>query len=314
VVADGPRNLLYALSSSNAILVYRPTSAKSIQHVQTIANLFKSVMDKLSGSPAVTSSNFRIISIHPIHPSESRTGIQFLAMTATGLRLYFAPGTGGYNYSYAANAATGPRQLQLSHIRLPPAGIFHPDEKAAFSRNPISSYASIGANQKQPKFTVSNLDVSCYIDGLTIAAQRGDSEDRDFLLCMSPDLTRIGNLEQMNLPAIQQPQSLYTAYPANATRPPYTEHVAFIDVVGRSEAIAPMPKTFSVSIPQGTPSPSTANELATQFSEPSRQILVLTNVGLIVLVKRRSIDYLKAVLEEALQTNNIQPMVEFRDR
>lgn len=313
---DEPRNLLYALTSSNTILAYQPTADKSTQHVQTLSNLFKAVLDKLPGSPAVTSSNFRIVAVHPVHPSESRASIHFVAITAMGLRLYFAPGSAGYNYSYATSSSlsSGPRQLQLLHIRLPPSGVFHPDEKNAFSRNPVSTYASMGAAQKQPRFTVSNLDVSFYLDGLTIAAQRGDSEDRDYLLCMSPDVTRIGNLEQMNLPVVQPPPSLYGTQTAGSTRLPFTENAVFIDITGRSWSMAPAVKPYTAPTPQGTPSPTVNNELATQFDESPREVLVLTNMGLIVLIKRRSIDYLRAVLEEVLNTNNVQPMIDFRDR
>jgi len=56
------------------------------------------------------------------------------------------------------------------------------------------------------------------------------------------------------------------------------------------------------------------NELATQFSEPSRQFMILTNVGLTFLVKRRALDYLKAVIEEVQAEGVVQPIIEFRDR
>jgi nuclear pore complex protein Nup155 len=54
--------------------------------------------------------------------------------------------------------------------------------------------------------------------------------------------------------------------------------------------------------------------LATQFSEPSSQFLLLTNVGLTFLIKRRAVDYLKAVLEELHTEGTVQQIVEFRDR
>jgi nuclear pore complex protein Nup155 len=62
------------------------------------------------------------------------------------------------------------------------------------------------------------------------------------------------------------------------------------------------------------PSPPVTNELATQFSEPSRQFMILTNVGLTFLIKRRALDYLKAVIEEVQTEGVVQPIIEFRDR
>lgn len=42
--------------------------------------------------------------------------------------------------------------------------------------------------------------------------------------------------------------------------------------------------------------------------------MVLTNIGLSFLGKRRAVDYLKAVVEELQSGNNVQPIIDFRDR
>lgn len=42
--------------------------------------------------------------------------------------------------------------------------------------------------------------------------------------------------------------------------------------------------------------------------------MILTNVGLTFLVKRRALDYLRAVIEEAQSEGAVQPIIEFRDR
>jgi nuclear pore complex protein Nup155 len=67
---------------------------------------------------------------------------------------------------------------------------------------------------------------------------------------------------------------------------------------------------------EATPGPLTpiiTNELAYQLSEPTRYFMILTNVGLTYLAKRRALDYLKDVVEEA-QDGNAQPVIQFRDR
>jgi nuclear pore complex protein Nup155 len=57
--------------------------------------------------------------------------------------------------------------------------------------------------------------------------------------------------------------------------------------------------------------PVLTNELAYQFLEPSRQFLILTNVGITVLVKRRPLwDAIKEVQAEG----NVQPIINSRDR
>jgi nuclear pore complex protein Nup155 len=42
--------------------------------------------------------------------------------------------------------------------------------------------------------------------------------------------------------------------------------------------------------------------------------MILTNVGLTFLIKRRGLDYLKAVIEEVQTEGVVQPIIEFRDR
>jgi nuclear pore complex protein Nup155 len=70
----------------------------------------------------------------------------------------------------------------------------------------------------------------------------------------------------------------------------------------------------SVATPPETPAPSAINELATQFGEPPNQFMLLTNVGLTFLSRRRAVDYLRAVLEELQAEGSVQPIIEFRDR
>ncbi|KAJ6575033.1 nucleoporin [Mycena capillaripes] len=315
VVSDLSRNCVYTLNTKNSISIYRPDGEKSLQHVQTITNLYKAAQDKAPGSPALTPKTFQIVALHVVDQSESRTGIQLLAITSNGVRLYFSPSM-GYSYSYggAGSQASGSRTLQLMHVRLPPPNLLHPDEQAHPYRPPVASYGASHAPPPQSRpYIVSALESSCYVDGLTIAAQPGDTDGTDYILCMSPDLTRIGTLGQLNLPQlppIQQPQ--YTNTPL-ANRPPLTEYATLLAIPGRTWAMAPVPLTGNASSSSGAPVPAVTNELATQFSASPRQFMILTNVGLTFLVKRRALDYLKAVIEELQSEGNVQPIIEFRD-
>jgi nuclear pore complex protein Nup155 len=273
------------------------------------------------GSPALTPQNFQIIGLCVVNQSESRTGVQLLAITTNGVRLYFSPSAISYNFTYGGfgGGHGEPRSLQLIHVRLPPPNLPHPDELLTMYRPTAPVY---GSNQAAPQpaprpYIISTLENCCYSDGLTIAAQQGDSEGTDFILCVSPDLTRIGSLNQLHAPMqplTGQPNN-YTNASFGApgpTRPPLTEYASILSIPGRTWAMAPVPSTKPPAV--SSPSPVVTNELATQFNEPPRQFMILTNVGLTFLAKRRAVDYLKAVIEEVQSEGNVQPIIEFRDR
>ena len=288
-----------------------------------MSNLYKSAQEKAPGSPALTPSNFQIIALHVLNPDESRSGVQLIAITMNGVRLYFSPSTSAYSFSYAQSpsAMGGLRPLQLIHVRLPPPNLLHPDEQSNPHRPP-SYGGSTRSSPPQPSsrpFIVSGLENSCYLDGLMVSAQPGDTDGTDFLLCTAPDLTRIGSLGQLNPPSQQQvgqsPQQVYgsSSYGTGANqRPPLTEYATLLAIPGRTWAMATIPRQSTPA--SSAPSPLVINELATQFSEPSRQFMILTNVGLTFLVKRRALDYLKAVIEEVQAEGVVQPIIEFRDR
>jgi nuclear pore complex protein Nup155 len=121
---------------------------------------------------------------------------------------------------------------------------------------------------------------------------------------MAPDLSRIGALGQLR----SQQQAVVQQSPL---RSPLTEYAALLAIPGRTWAMATFPQP---SLKQLTSSPAVTHELAAQFSEPPRQFMILTNVGLTFLVKRRALDYLKAVIEDVQSEGNLQPLIEFRDR
>ncbi|KAN0100556.1 Non-repetitive/WGA-negative nucleoporin C-terminal domain containing protein [Tylopilus felleus] len=321
VVSDHKRNCLYTLSAKNVISFYHLPSEKSVQHVQTLANLYKSAQEKAPASPAINPSNFQIIALHVVDPAESHVGVQLMAITINGVRLYFSPASPSFSYAPTTNPPGAPRPLQLIHIRLPPPNLFHPDELARPSnRVPSGSYSAARvAPPPSPSrpFIVSGLENSCYQDGLTISAQPGDTDGTDFLLCMSPDLTRIGTIGQVSTStqpyvATSQPTGYTPSYaPSGSQRPPLTEYATLLAIPGRTWAMA---SVLRPSLPPSTaPSPAVTNELALQFSEPPRQFMILTNVGLTFLVKRRALDYLRAVIEEAQSEGAVQPIIEFRD-
>ncbi|KAI0963698.1 hypothetical protein AcW1_000705 [Taiwanofungus camphoratus] len=323
VVSDIPRNCFYTLTTKNTISVYKTNGDKSVQNLQTLSNLYKAAHDKAPGAPALIPQNFNIIGLHAIDPAESRSGVQLVAITANGVRLYFSSSSAfgyGYNFASGARAQSTTRPLHLIHVRLPPPNLLHPDEQSNPYRPSVVTYGISQAPQQPTSrpYIVSRLENFCYEAGLTIAAQPGDVDGTDYILCMSPDLTRVGSLGQLHGPPPQQPHAQYasTSYGnmPDPSRPPLTEYATLLSIPGRTWAMAAAPRSMLGSCtPPNTPSPITTNELAYQLSEHTRQFMILTNVGLTFLVKRRALDYLRDVIEEFQIEGNAQPLIEFRD-
>ncbi|KAA1468695.1 nucleoporin [Dentipellis sp. KUC8613] len=325
VVCDTTRNIIYTLTANSVISLYSPGSDKSVNMYQTIQNLYKLAQDKAPGSPAITPKGFQVIGLHVIEPNESRSGVQLMAITTNGLRLYFAPSAQSYSY-YSGNAiepSRGHRAIQLIHVRLPPVNLLHPDEQSNPNRPSTSGY---GSHQPQPPpasrpYILSGLENSVYAAGLTLAAQPGDIDGTDFLLCLAPDLTRISTYAQATSrqPPYQQPQYQAVPYgaPSGPQRPSLTERAALLTIPGRTWGMAPIsrPKTLKdiTTAPPNTPMPAITNELVYQFLEPPRQFMVLTNAGMSILVRRRALDWLKDAIVEMQADGSPQPLVEFRD-
>jgi nuclear pore complex protein Nup155 len=314
VISDPWRNCFYTLTSKSTISVYKPDGEKVVRQLQTLSNIYKLAQDKAPASPALTPKSFHIVTLHVIDPVESRSSIQLhvVAVTSTGVRLYLSPQASLGSYGYGNTGAGSFRPLGVQHVRLPPSNLLHPDEQSNPHQPPVAGYGLVQLPQQSTSrpYIVSALDHSCYSAGLMIAAQPGDTETADYILCMSPDLTKIGAFGQVQLPSQQQPP-LYTGS-QGSQRPPLTEHATLLAIPGRTWAMAPAPHVTRAS-PPAPLSPVITNELAYQFCEPSRQFMILTNAGLTYLAKRRALDYLKDVVEEA-QEGNPQPIIQFRDR
>ncbi|KAI0313508.1 nucleoporin [Amylostereum chailletii] len=313
LVPDYSRGIFYTLTSSNIISVYQPTANKSLHLLQNMSNLYKLAQEKAPGSPALTPKSFQIIALHVVTTEESRTGVQLMAITENGTRLYFAASAQAFSYySAGGSEPRGHRPLQLIHVRLLPPNLLHPDEQSSPYHARSTSYPP--SNQPAPpptsrSYPLTSLENTVYYDGLTIAAQPGDTEGTDFILCMSPDLTRIGTFAQL-------PHQTQVAYGTSSTgpqRPPLTERAAILTIPGRTWGMAPVPRSSSAPLAGPAPAPIATHELAYQFLEPPRQFMILTNVGLTILAKRRAMDWLKDVIEEVQAEGNAQPIIEFRD-
>lgn len=76
---------------------------------------------------------------------------------------------------------------------------------------------------------------------------------------------------------------------------------------------ASQPDGFPFVSPEASLEPLSTNELATQFSQPRQEFIIVTNVGISHLVKRRALDYLNDALEEVHAEGSLQPILDFRE-
>lgn len=298
--------------------MYKTNGEKAVQQLQTLNNIYKLAQDKAPASPALTPKSFHIVALHVIDPAESRGSIQLhaIAITSNGVRLYLSPQAGYGNYGFSSSGSSF-RPLGVQHVRLPPSTLLHPDEQSNPNQPPVAGYGLVQLPQQPTSrpYILSSIENSCYSAGLMVAAQQGDIDSADYILCMAPDLTKVGAFGQVQPPPQQQPPPYAnTSYGGNqgSQRPPLTEYATLLSIPGRTWAMAPAPRE-TWDTPPAPLSPVVTNELAYQFSEPSRQFMILTNVGLTYMAKRRALDYLKDVVEEA-QEGNAQPIIQFRDR
>ena len=323
LVCDQARNCIYSLSEHDWISVWKPESNKALRRVQTLGSLQKQALDKAPGAPALA-QGFRLLSLHVIDRRESKTGIQLTGLSQNGVRLYFSPAPSGYSgYGYGSPYGTSdPKHLQLLHVRLPPVNLPHPDEQLGPQHIQSSPYEPAAQNIPPPvPCVVKDLIAADYVDGILVASQPGDVEGKDFLLGITPDISKIGSLGQAQTPPNPQPVPQNYFFPggyassAAASRLPLTEQVTMLSLEGTICSIAAVKSSKPPVgvIPATSPEPLSTNELATQLTQPQHEFLILSNVGISHLVKRRVLDYLRDALEEAHAEGSLQQIMDFRD-
>ena len=96
-------------------------------------------------------------------------------------------------YGYGAPQYGSSRQLQLVHARLPPMNLLCSDEQFGPQRPNVYGAAA----QQLPSSTacvVRELTMASYVNGLLVASKQSDVDGKDFILGLSPDLSKVGML------------------------------------------------------------------------------------------------------------------------
>lgn len=163
--------VLYHLTENSTIAV--TDLGVNGQSFNTV-HYFKDVLAKARGSlpstPLLDASTFKVISINPTSPKESRE-YHLVAITSTGCRLYF-----NHNKSNQHLKDDSPDTLQLSHVRIPSQDI---TPKDVFSK-------------------------AYYKNGLFIAVKNTQEKpNEDKIITYSPDLAVLTNPAYANSPLVE---------------------------------------------------------------------------------------------------------------
>ena len=256
----------------------------------TLKNIHADV-NRLSQSDKFSLVGLHVIRRH-VRPNDTNDQPQLMAVTSTGARLFFSK----YRYMMGMD----PDTLQVVHVRLPPHNLRHPPADAGSSYRG-TGYLPPATPANAAAFAVSRIEGSCYAAGITLERQfpGDDPEKSDYVVCISPDLATLSSLGPIPSPSSHTtPYSNYPS-PLPSSRTVLTEYATVMSIAGNAWDMCEVPPVSSSIKPPDSPAPVATNELVTQFSEPQRKFLIITNMGLNLIMKRRAIDFLSASLIEA---------------
>ncbi|GAA6013660.1 hypothetical protein JCM10207_004806 [Rhodosporidiobolus poonsookiae] len=275
---DDERGLFYTLLRNSTIGMYQlPSTAPGKQfdgpptRVATSGDLVRTANMLLPNNPSV--KNFRIVELEIVSPKEGGNAkIGLVAVTSTGVRLYFTHQRRGYYYGGTSSV------LELCHVRPPPA------PSAQGQPQPQPGQQQVQQGNAIP-FT-SIIQAKHSSGGLLLAANNL-TPDLDVLLACAPDVASSAR-------AIADAQSgAVVSSGASTAARPFTEVAGTIEIPGRTWDMAEItPRALAAAA-----GPTALNELATQPTQPRREWVVLTNMGANVVSRMRPVDTLVEVLE-----------------
>ncbi|GAA6024169.1 hypothetical protein JCM10207_005590 [Rhodosporidiobolus poonsookiae] len=274
---DDERGLLYTLLRNSTIVMHQlPSTAPGKQFdgpptkVATSGDLVRTANMLLPNNPSV--KNFRIVELEIVSVKEGGNAkIGLVAVTSTGVRLYFTHQRRGYYYGGTSSV------LELCHVRPPPA------PAAQGQPQPQPGQQQVQQGNAIP-FT-SIIQAKHSSGGLLLAANNL-TPDLDVLLACAPDVASSAR-------AIADAQSGTVSSGASTAARPFTEVAGTIEIPGRTWDMAEItPRALAAAA-----GATALNELATQPTQPRREWVVLTNMGANVVSRMRPVDTLVEVLE-----------------
>lgn len=296
---DNERGLLYTLLRNGTIEMYQLLSTSPgsgfdgpPHKVAKSGDILRQALVICPGSPMLNARNFKIVSLEIVSVKEGgNVKIGLVAITSTGVRLYFSHQRRGYSY-YSASAQ--PSVLELCHVRLPPS--------------PSSSSAPFQLPQQQsqqppsqtPTIAFNSVIQAKYASGGLLLASNNLTADIDILLLAAPDVAAAARLvaEGSTTSSIAVNGGL-----GGTQSRVFCELAGTIEVAGRTWDMAEITRQEVGLTPVGAGGTG-LNELATQTTLARREWVVLTNMGAHVIARQRPVDTLLEVLEAASINGN----------
>lgn len=278
LAVDNERNYLYTYTLTNATLTIYSLGTQSgtqLTPLGIIQSLPSAISPLLNPNARKFASRdkFSVSGLHVVPKAESRS-ICLVVATFHGLRIYLSDGRGsGY----------GPSGLRVAHLRFPP---------------PETETANLG-----------DLVASSYTNGSFLCAYGSDAApDTNPIVGATVDLGKLVKVQagvaaapNAGVAAPGQAMGIYNPY--TAPRPPLSEYSNGFNVPGRIWTVRQLPKASTAGASSGSiytsapTAPTSLNMLATQFTEPPDQFVVLTNTALTFVLRKRTTDVLRAILE-----------------
>jgi len=269
IIVDDSRKLLYTLSSKSAIRTFHITQNGGLSLVITkpLNQVLNNIAHMTSQSELI-SPNMRIVSIYPISSQEA-SKLHLMATTSTGCRIFMSA-TSSYGWGSITDSANAPNNMQVQHVKFPPADAAPQQQDQKSSSMQMSTYSSSnqGINTSS-KALMQTRSAHRYAPGFFFALVSKDAQAQsDSLFISAPDTGRIG-----------RPQD-----PSRHSR--YAELGLWLNLGGRAEDIGLASAPFSAAwSPIGF-----GNELAVQYDKPASEVAILTNTGVHTLRRRRLVD------------------------
>jgi nuclear pore complex protein Nup155 len=266
---DDTRDLLYTLSSHSTIRVFqlKEGNVLNLLITKSLNDIMTNNVNHMAPRNPLFGPNVRIVSISPIPRTESLR-LNLVAMTSTGVRLYFSATSNYYN-----DANSAPSSMQVQHIRFPPPS------SGATSTQQSSQSNSFGAT------SIVNTDSKALTP---TRAGRRFPPGYSFNFC-----ERDQSVETL---FVATPDSGRLARPPDTAGPGsrFMEFGQWIVLGTKAEDMGVVQKAFTAT---STPS-GFGNEMAVQFDQPCPEIAILSSSSVQIFRRKRLIDIFAATLRE----------------
>ncbi|GAA5918079.1 hypothetical protein JCM8208_001213, partial [Rhodotorula glutinis] len=282
---DTERGLVYTLLRNSTIEMFQLPSSSPGKFdgvptkVAKTGDLSRQAAMLLPTNPMLKAgSAFRLVALEvvPVAEGGAHNKIALVAVTTTGVRLYFSHQRRGYYYGASMGSAAA---LELAHVRPPPA----PQSQQGQGSQQLQVQ---GQGQQQGQHIPFNAVMHAqHAPGGLFLAANNLTPDLDVLLVCAPDVA--ASSPSTSSAVVATGQGHQSSSSSSSSGRPFTELAGTVEIPGRTWDLAEVTPRRAALL----------NELATQPTHPRREWVVLTNMGASVVVRQRPVDTLLDVLE-----------------